>query len=1369
MKLVEKYIAPLVENQFPDFFKEQGPLFILFVEEYFRWLETNNPDYATYEGAVEPGNMLYHLRRLSEYKDFDKTVDSFLIHFKEKYLKNYNVSTASSQRRLLKAAQDMFTSKGTSRSLDLLFKLVYGVKIEIETPGDFILKPSDGIWVIPKYLELSQSSRSTTFVGKQVYGSISGATAFVEQIITRNVNGKFIDIAFISNLSGNFSSGEYISNDGIIENAPKLVGSLSDIDLTTPGELFTVGEIVNIVSSNGTEGQARVVEISAVTGIVRFSIIDGGWGYANTADTYVSNKLITYSSRNNSTGSANNYFLQFETIAQNLYSFSLTNVIGSLKANTEFRNGNNASAARAVCVAVQQGSSYTANSANVTLNLTSQFINVSNIFSNNILLEVNKAIIATNTSVAFTIGDVLVQSNGSGNNTLGTVSNTANVTIVSVNTSTISTNGIHVGTFVQQTTTGASGYIKLIPRENLYNFTTVNVIAISNSSGTWNNTSTINIYSDSTKVTLIDQIDPLSSQDGYLYELINTNLTSNTRWATGNTVIKQGTSTNTVIKVAADVGGTVSTSVNRTATGINIKPMSNGEVISLSGNLGLVTVTNQFYATGNTIVYGLTTNTYANSIALYSGQNANFEVGTLVDSETVRISPNKMSSNNDGLGSSSIKFKDMVISGLNSTYGYIDNVVIVNGGSGYSNTDIIRFVGGNTGGHEIGNCNITTDAAGIITAVTVSSNVGSNLTSSPTITILDNLSAPSTGNGASFLLTYPLGFPKSPLGTIETPLQDLLDFYSLTIGTIATLTGINPGEQYTADPVAIAHQPDVAGYGARDHNTIFRMQSSTQSFNINEVIEQTVGLPSRTLIINNYSSPSSLSAIAVSNVGGSYVNGNIVTISGGTGTSANVLLTTNATGNVTSASLIIGQKGNYTSNPTLIDNTPTGGSGTGLTLNLTMTSNTNFEVGEAVSHTIGANTYFAIVQSSIFDIGSNSFNVTVRTPSNIFNTESFSRKVASVTVNSAGSGFTVRPLITISGGGGLGATATATAKLVSANVAIDGTGYINNEIVTVSGGTGTQANVSVTTDATGNVTSLSVVSGQSGSYTVLPALANNAPTGGSGSGLQLNLSFGLNTVTVTANGSGFLTTPSVIVSGSGGSGANATAVLNTATILGSTTKFQGSLTSAYTNTSSSSVKGRIVRRTAGTGTLQQYTVKRISLFGDFTSTGTYGGTTYGPAVGKTSGVSANVFISRPIGDIVGNNAIISGNVVSSVGSISSIEVVDSGAGYIQDETIILRSLDGEREATGKANILTQGTGTGRYASSRGFLDDTYKIHDGDYYQDYSYVINTTLPFNTYADLVKEVMHIAGKKMFGQVTIASVANTNITSNSTLTIS
>ena len=121
------------------------------------------------------------------------------------------------------------------------------------------------------------------------------------------------------------------------------------------------------------------------------------------------------------------------------------------------------------------------------------------------------------------------------------------------------------------------------------------------------------------------------------------------------------------------------------------------------------------------------------------------------------------------------------------------------------------------------------------------------------------------------------------------------------------------------------------------------------------------------------------------------------------------------------------------------------------------------------------------------------------------------------------------------------------------------------------------------------------------------------------------------------------------------------------------------------------------------------------------------------------------------------------------GSISTLQILNSGLGYVNNETVTLTSQDGLNSASGKANVATQGVGTKYYNSSRGFLSDNKYLHDGDFYQNFSYEIRTSIPLDEYFDTVKNVLHVAGKKLFGRMVISSNTVSTITGNSVVSTS
>lgn len=162
-------------------------------------------------------------------------------------------------------------------------------------------------------------------------------------------------------------------------------------------------------------------------------------------------------------------------------------------------------------------------------------------------------------------------------------------------------------------------------------------------------------------------------------------------------------------------------------------------------------------------------------------------------------------------------------------------------------------------------------------------------------------------------------------------------------------------------------------------------------------------------------------------------------------------------------------------------------------------------------------------------------------------------QIASITVLTAGSGFTVRPVTTLTGGNGSGATTNTTAKVVAVTIVTGagGSGYAPGDVVTIntSGAAGavTTARFNVlTVNASASNTALTLSINTAGSFIALPTdIANNATTNtvGVGTGLRVNLSFGVAAVAVVANGTGYTSAPTVSFSGTGGTGATATAAL----------------------------------------------------------------------------------------------------------------------------------------------------------------------------------------------------------------------------------
>lgn len=263
---IVKNISQLVQSQFPQVYRQDGPELIAFIEAYYEFLETT-------------GQSTKLSREMFDANDIDKTLEEFIIHFKEKYLKDFPFISSTDKRFLIKNIIDLYSSKGSEASIKLLMRMLFGEDVDVYYPGQDIFKPSDSTWFLPKYIELSESPRTAGFVNRQITGGISGATAFVESIVKKRIDGRIIDVLYLSSIKGQFQYGEFITDNGDLTNSPKITGSMTNITITNGGQDNAVGDIFQVQSQGGRQGTVRVTGISNETGRVNFELVDGGAGY----------------------------------------------------------------------------------------------------------------------------------------------------------------------------------------------------------------------------------------------------------------------------------------------------------------------------------------------------------------------------------------------------------------------------------------------------------------------------------------------------------------------------------------------------------------------------------------------------------------------------------------------------------------------------------------------------------------------------------------------------------------------------------------------------------------------------------------------------------------------------------------------------------------------------------------------------------------------------------------------------------------------------------------------------------------------------------------------------------------------------------
>lgn len=1405
MKDIEKLISPLIENQFPSFYREDGPQLVAFVKAYYEWLE-NNGSYYNYSGdlviphiasnnhiiELTPADLAnteylnsltspilwansgytpvgagiaYHARRLGEYRDIDSTVDEFVVRFKEKYLKNIQFDTATNKRLLVKNALDLYRSKGTERSVDLFFKLVYGTSAEIKYPADNILRVSDGIWEKPEYLEVTFNTYNIDYVGKEIIGALSGARAFVEKYIRRRVGFGYVNLLYISNRVGEFRNGEVIGIN--VNNVPdftrakraQLIGSVARLVIQDKGTEFNIGDTVTLQNSNrGIGGLARVAGVDAATGLVDFIFLDGGYGYTIDATSLISEKVLSLGNISANVDS-DQYFRLFEQLAEPLINVYFTSATGTLTAGDYvYRYASNGNVVGSgVVIDIDQSNA----SGQATIS------HISGVFApgNTYYIDGNSSSFYANTIEDRTISGkvmgipevyIVQLSNQNGSLVVGQ-------NVVQKNTTTVFARGTvnsiavtPIGNAV--VITNARGAFKnsdVLGKASYKTFTGTITSNTSNSIVIGTGTTFDNNYIGSTLFEL-----PGNTSLGTVQSIINSTslaLSSNAKFAfTGVAGAYQPTSQiysngNTTLSISADVE-----TVSATVGVYQIKKFVNRIQYQGANNDGLL-YADEIYQ------YGPSGNVISEGVLLTVDHNSNTNSGNLTFIPIRGYFKETDTFYTEGNTSSAIVTTYSVSNTggdyINSPYA---RVLAPISNTGATITSISYGSGASFGVGSIGDSEVIfigTDLIG-------SNNVGTLDYDRKILTVASNtgfgvgdyvyqtinkiaFNANSSVNAATGFITLPNA---NTLFTVGDNIR-----YEVATGNTA-LTGMINGDYYH---VRFANSTGmILSYPYR--KTDYINTSNFSAFANNKVNEA-----------GHYLYKQVYGTVFESSTGVVKVKDR-VNYFGNTGGTANT--TTSANSNLI-------KYGTPSTNTTLQNVT---------VYNTIVQANQAYAAVPIRAAAYGfpknpqgdlADVIYSCLNFGRFEIGSIGSLAQVD-PGSEYNVDpyvlayqpyisAFDRNDFIITVNNA-----TRTYVT-------GERVNQTqANIQYYDLQVD-TGAYSNTYDEIQYSIDSQTSVNSTADFIYTTSNNDLVDGQRVLYrtpasnTAIPGLANNTAyyiVGANSLGFQLadtlsGLPKAINAAATSethliSTVPGFLPGDRVYQNAAGISNATVHSIyLDGANgfvrVVGNTGVLStGNMLYSYTNpyvvanvsnvslfSIVSTAKG-IIKAGSNSSVLR---VKRLTFENTF-KPGT-------EIVGDVSGARANVLgVSEDKDELypIGLNASIEANVTTSNGQVTSLEVFDSGFGYSNAEIVQFVSTDGERAGSAKIVIDGSGKGKGFYRSSKGFLSEDMYVHDGDYYQEYSYEVLSKISVDRYADMFKKVMHMAGTKFFGSALVIEEA-------------
>lgn len=265
-------LSSLISGQLPEFVREDHQTFVAFLKAYYTYLDNTSPD-------------------IKDLRDLDKTLNSFIDHFRNEVGLNLPTQINANPRFLLQHIKDQYLAKGSESSYKLLFRLLFDKEVSIDYPSKQIFRVSDGKW----NQDVSIIAKVTSGHPDQVVGKLIDVITptkiirvqidrrqYIEIEVERvvqiadDIYEFYVDRRFF----GDVGIGDRLRyKTGDIYFTADILATTSKLKVLVPGTGFKIGQLYPIRNSKGTGSIMKITRTNTEGGILDAEFIKFGTGY----------------------------------------------------------------------------------------------------------------------------------------------------------------------------------------------------------------------------------------------------------------------------------------------------------------------------------------------------------------------------------------------------------------------------------------------------------------------------------------------------------------------------------------------------------------------------------------------------------------------------------------------------------------------------------------------------------------------------------------------------------------------------------------------------------------------------------------------------------------------------------------------------------------------------------------------------------------------------------------------------------------------------------------------------------------------------------------------------------------------------------
>ena len=274
----------LINKQVPEFVREEYPLFISFLEAYYQFLEneqfTNN--------ASQQNDLTTKAKDLRYVADIDYSLNQFEEQFFNTFIPLLPKDTAVTKDFLIKNILPLYQSKGTEKSFQFFFRLLFGQEITIEYPRNQILRASDGQWSIENILRTNLD----------LYSEYVSDGSQVIYYLPYEINGDDIEIYINGSLLEKETNvgGSIIYNYIIRKESRKIIfynaPSINSVIKINYLNQFNISIFKNRKITGTTSGAFALVENTGIRNLAGLNCLEFFVNQKTITGTFINGELI---------------------------------------------------------------------------------------------------------------------------------------------------------------------------------------------------------------------------------------------------------------------------------------------------------------------------------------------------------------------------------------------------------------------------------------------------------------------------------------------------------------------------------------------------------------------------------------------------------------------------------------------------------------------------------------------------------------------------------------------------------------------------------------------------------------------------------------------------------------------------------------------------------------------------------------------------------------------------------------------------------------------------------------------------------------------------------------------------------------------